>query len=491
MITPYNFNYNQDAAFIQSQLKQTDQDYQKALSAVGSGLAIESAQDEPTDFVISENTKTQIGGVRQSIKNIDSNVNFMQTVDAFLGEYQTTLLDLKKLAIQAANEAVNNEVKVETMQTELEIILDRLHSIAKNGVELKQGVFTGSGSVIGEFENNNIVFIGAEASVNSSPKEGYEVIISQLPSQASRTATVELTPDLIEAGEDIFLSVDGKSLTYTTDPTDDFGQVVANLNLLLKQNEMPLYFLDDELTIENELLRVFHTEYGSDHHFMVSSSTAGVLSTKELEIIASNPGDDVAGTIDGVQFRGQGKKIFTDNIDSHIMGLELFYNSDVDGNQSKLTRDFNAGNLLIKNHALKFHNRENYGKSTALALLDLRPDALAQDVENNVGFDNLGEINFENFENANASIALIDKAINEITILRGKVGSTQKNQLEMSRHAQDKKLTNIIQVHSAIADTNMAEAISALTNNTIQRDVSTSLLAQANQNPSSVLTLLN
>lgn len=93
--------------------------------------------------------------------------------------------------------------------------------------------------------------------------------------------------------------------------------------------------------------------------------------------------------------------------------------------------------------------------------------------------------------NTNAATALtnIDAAIAEVNTERGKLGALQ-SQLESSVRNLANVAENSAAARSRIIDTDYAVETANLTKNQILQQASTSILAQANQQPQSVLALL-
>ena len=100
------------------------------------------------------------------------------------------------------------------------------------------------------------------------------------------------------------------------------------------------------------------------------------------------------------------------------------------------------------------------------------------------------DIDLTSKEGANDAGRIIDKAIDEITIYRGRIGAFQKNAVESNLNSLRIAEENITKGESTIRDTDMASEMSKLTGNQILLSASQSMQAQANQLPENVLTLL-
>lgn len=92
-------------------------------------------------------------------------------------------------------------------------------------------------------------------------------------------------------------------------------------------------------------------------------------------------------------------------------------------------------------------------------------------------------------EDANKAIDQIDFAINKVSMVRATFGAVQ-NRLEHKIDNMNVTVENLTSAESRIRDTNMAEEMMNFTKQNILTQASQSMLAQANQLPQSVLSLL-
>ena len=90
---------------------------------------------------------------------------------------------------------------------------------------------------------------------------------------------------------------------------------------------------------------------------------------------------------------------------------------------------------------------------------------------------------------ASAAIDTIDGAIDLVSAQRSKLGANQ-NRLEHTINNLTTTKENLSEANSRIRDVDMAEEMMSFTKNNILSQASTSMLAQANQMPQSVLQLL-
>lgn len=107
-----------------------------------------------------------------------------------------------------------------------------------------------------------------------------------------------------------------------------------------------------------------------------------------------------------------------------------------------------------------------------------------------IGLD-LGDENIDvsTAEKAKASLEKIEAALTKVSTQRGKLGAFQ-NRLEYTINSLGSTEENLTSAESRIRDVDMAAEMVAFTKNSILNQAATSMLAQANQLPQSVLTLL-
>jgi flagellin len=90
---------------------------------------------------------------------------------------------------------------------------------------------------------------------------------------------------------------------------------------------------------------------------------------------------------------------------------------------------------------------------------------------------------------ATASLAAIDASVDAVTAMRSGFGAVQ-NRLEHALSVTGIYQENLTSAESRIRDVDMAEEMVNLTKNQILQQAGTAMLAQANQAPQSVLSLL-
>ena len=101
----------------------------------------------------------------------------------------------------------------------------------------------------------------------------------------------------------------------------------------------------------------------------------------------------------------------------------------------------------------------------------------------------LKDTNILSAKNANKAIDRIDKAINDLNRFRATLGAIQ-NRLQSTINNLNNYVQKLTDANSRIVDADIAKESAELTMNNIKRQAAAAILAQANQNPSLALQLL-
>jgi flagellin len=132
----------------------------------------------------------------------------------------------------------------------------------------------------------------------------------------------------------------------------------------------------------------------------------------------------------------------------------------------------------------------NAGQTTSVSMKSHRASQLGTGVQNESDFTSLTEANLTSRQGATDSIRIIDKAIEQVGVARGEMGAFQKNNLVSNLGYLRIAHENVLGSESVIRDADVAAEMAAFTRNQIMVESSTAMLAQANQNPRSVLSLI-
>ena len=101
----------------------------------------------------------------------------------------------------------------------------------------------------------------------------------------------------------------------------------------------------------------------------------------------------------------------------------------------------------------------------------------------------LSSLSVGTLSSARQAISAIDLVIEKVAQIRGDLG-VQQNRLSFTISRNGIATENIQSSESLISDADIAETVTAFTNNQVKVQAGTALLAQANAQPQNALTLL-
>jgi flagellin len=297
------------------------------------------------------------------------------------------------------------------------------------------------------------------------------------------------------------------SPTFTREKTEAKLRDLVATALQIKADENGQ---DVEIYINDlGMLTVKHRQYGSKPSFGISTNLQGLFGEKTGTTKLSEAGQDVSGYIGGDlalgdgQYLHGGKGTMTDGIivqydkelghrlvdiedeQGRVIGQKLVQQS----NEELVGKDV-EGYVHITQNSVVYQIGANHKQTVAFSFNDLRSEQIARGVTNKSQFNSLADIDLTNTAGAQDSIMLIDNAIMEIGVLRGNLGSFQRNSLESNLRNLRVSSENLTNAESVIRDSDMAAEMSDFTKNQILIASGTAMAAQANQIPKSVLQLL-
>ena len=146
-------NFNAAALNAQRNLQSTGMALNSSIRSLSSGLRINSAADDPSGLVISEQMRAQASGLSQAISNSNTGVNMIKTAEGALNEVNSLLGQMRTLAVHAANAGVNSTNDLAADQAAITAAAGSITRIATttqfNGKALLDGTFTAQQLQIG------------------------------------------------------------------------------------------------------------------------------------------------------------------------------------------------------------------------------------------------------------------------------------------------------------------------------------------------------
>ena len=458
------------------------------LERLSSGLKLSRGSDHPANLQISERLRAQGIGVRQAIGNSEQAVSMMQTAESALSEVSRALINARQLAVHAANEGVNDPFMVQSDQQEIDNIMTAINRTANytqyGNNYLLDGSRGGNGVTVGD----SLEFVLATHEARTSGANGYEIKVTQAATRSEVMGAKPLTQALIDAGEQLTITEGGKTLDFRTVAGTTVEQTLNDLGKAIREGGLNLDLLRPDPAVtpndEPQAVHLRHKAFGSEHSFTVASTTAGVLSAKGDVSDTIQTAVDVAGEINGEDSVGRGQVLTGGPGASTAQGVQVRY-SGLQAPEGGF-----AGTLTFSQNALIFQIGGNDGQTTAISLRSMRPDEIGRAVLNDSGFDSLGKVDVTSRQGATDAIRVIDRAIDEVAVQRGDLGAFQKDNLESNLNYLRVAHEELGRSESVIRDADMAEEMMQYTRNQVMMQAGTAMLAQANMQPSHVLSLL-
>ena len=569
-------------------LQQTEQELGKNLERLSSGRKINHAADGPASLVISEQMKTQISGLGQAIRNSESSISMIQTTEGALNEVSNILINLRQLAVHAANEGTNDEKMLQADQNEVNNLISTLRNIAKNTQFGTRNLLDGSNSATGVAIGNNLEFVFASDEAKSSPSNGFKVDITQVATRPMMIATRRLSLEDVSSSDpnndfSFVINEGGRTVSVDLKNNNDLRETIEKLATTAIRNGTPeskirteraiqqliafeMQRLADEANMDldifvyrpadnlgpflenfdtlndtlteiartlgaledisnavgnvDEVIVMRHRQFGSEPSFTVSSTLENYFgeNIQTNEAVFAIPGRDVEGTIGGypeVDGGGaaMGKGQFLTGVPgAEAEGVTVKYGETTDDiiyeianrsdnrvsgtfkleqNNDSLVGEDVDGFVHVSQNSLAFQIGPNQGQLRRISVDSMSPEQLSNGVENDSNFHSLAEIDVLDADASQDALLLIDQAIDDVSTMRGNLGSFQKNALEANLHGLRVSKENLTASESQLADTDMAQEMSSLVKNQILLASGTAMLAQANQVPQSVIQLLN
>src|SRR6266540_1463145 len=127
----------------QNSLSKTNMNLSKSLERLSTGLKVNRGADGPAALVISEKMRAQVTGLKTALDNTNKAVSLVQTGEGALNEINSLLNKARGLALDSANNGVNDSASRTANQAELANIRQSIDDLSArtefNGKKLIDG----------------------------------------------------------------------------------------------------------------------------------------------------------------------------------------------------------------------------------------------------------------------------------------------------------------------------------------------------------------
>ena len=146
-------------------LSVTNDQMSKSLERLSSGFRINRAADDAAGLAISEGLRSQIGGMKQAVRNTQDGISVVQTAEGALSTSTSILQRMRDLSVQASNSGSLNDSAKANIQKEVSQLKEELTRISTttnfNGTKLLDGSYSGTFQVGADSGQSIAVAIGS------------------------------------------------------------------------------------------------------------------------------------------------------------------------------------------------------------------------------------------------------------------------------------------------------------------------------------------
>lgn len=473
-------NHNIPALRALHQLDKSNGRLDKTLEKLSSGLRINHAADDAAGLAITQKMDTQVRGLGQATRNAMDGISLIQTAEGALNEVHSMLQRIRELSVQVSNgtydatdrQAVQGEV--DQLQNEIERIST---SMEFNEMKLLNGdldrrAFSTAPTRIEIVSMSDTVEPGT-----------YSFVTTKAAAKTMTTSTGSLLfTDAADTTANVggTLNINGEQIKVVEGQTNE--EVFANIRDLCDRIDVSVISTPAPYKFGGVLSFEMNQFGNRDIEITGDTQLLGALGLDKFALpIALQPttvkGNDVEVDTNTVALATSGfpsgSTVTTSGQDVVIRSNNSFELRLVGGTA------FGAVTLnILKTGPLNLQIGANEGQMMELKIQNLSPRALG-----------ITDINLSTAQGAQEAITKIDDAITTISNVRSKLGAYQ-NRLEHTVNNLESSSENMTASLSRIQDADMALEMATFTQQNIIQQAGTSMLAQANQRPQSLLQLL-
>lgn len=493
----------------------------KSLDKLSSGYAINKAADDASGLGVSEKMKAQITGLDQAYKNTQEGVSLVQTAEGATTEIHNMLNRMVELSTKAANGTIADEVDRDAIQVEIRTLCDEIDRISLsttfNGVSLLNGDLSGDTTISADSISldapaassisfgeslyasfGNFDYSGTTGSANE--KLTFE--LSWDEEGETKTSTIDIQFGLDSVPTITITDENGTSSILGSTATTNGADTEADADIVGATIDEAIYAAvgnTDELTMLDSST-IIGSPYVSNIQFTI---TAGVLNfdisqsgQSELvgvnEILGLDKGDTFSIADKTYAFEPDGLM----GIDvSTIADNDVFMATSLDGLAEQIQEDTGLavtvgtdGASIILADAVAYD--PDKGLTMQIGASSKEYDRVTIQL-NDLGAESIGvaSVDVTSQENALDSLSAVREAIDFVSDTRSYLGALQ-NRLEYASNNLSNTSENLQAANSKIRDTDMASELMEYTRMSILTESAQSMLAQANNEPNQVLSLL-
>ncbi len=479
---PQIINTNIMSLNAQRNLNRSQGSMQTALQRLSSGLRINTAKDDAAGLAISERFTSQIKGLTVAARNANDGISLAQVAEGALQEAGNILQRVRELAVQSVN-ATNSASDRNALQLEVGQLTAELDRIAKssefNGQKILDGTFGTALFQVGANANQTIVATTGNFKTQQYGDyriDGYATELNTAhPTTTNGTFAVN--------------GPDGTS-TVTYSSGDSAKTVAASVNLA-----------SDDTGVMATAKTELDLSFGSSgaYQFTLQSENSSAV-TLGFSISAKTGIESLSIAADSFnQYTAQTGVVATVKDDGTGITLHHYEGENITLTDTTFQ---NGGNVTVSTTSSTLTLTSNTTVNTAIArgqvtfdsdksfvITGARATEILSATSEAATLRKVADIDISTVSGANLALAVVDASLSRISDQRAKFGALQ-NRFASTIANLETSVENLSAARSRIRDADFAVETAELTRTQILQQAGTAMLAQANQIPQNVLSLL-
>jgi flagellin len=464
----------------------------KDIERLSTGLRINSAADDAAGLVISQNMNAQLVGLNQATANTNDAINEIKTAENALAEVQNLLMSMRQLSVNASNAGVNDTIDLSADQAEISSAVQSINRIANNTQFGTKKLLDGSSASKTTTTAGSSFITGSGVTISSQGRwtdgNAYLYDAMTVTGPTATTATVKgVNTDAKFTGSII---INGTSYAMK-----DSGSDLAGFNTTIQSSGYTAKIENGTLLVTSQIPGAQGTPQTIDTSLLIADGKGiGTATVKQSQNAYMTLKDKDGHVLTSIDTSSNG-----DNTNSYAFqnGLVLVA-TDKDGVIKGTSITANPGKST-RGKDLFFQIGANQGQITSVAIGSMSAEQLGLNTssyidrngkEQAVATDSIADVNVLTFKGAQDAIAVIDKAINDVSTVRANLGAVQVNVLQSNVNSLSVASQNLSSSKSTITDADLASAVVQYTKDSILVQSGTSALSYANQMPQQILKLM-
>lgn len=467
-------NTNISALTAQRNLNLSYRSLNSTMEHLSTGLRISRGKDDPAGLIVSERLRTEISSVGQAISNTQRAKLIVATAEGALDEVASLLKDIQSKIVEAANEGAFSEEEMRANQLQIDSAIDSITRIANTTSFAGRKLL--DGSLAYETSGVDTTFI-----------ESLKINAAQFGQRSSIPVSVEVQTPASQAQLEFPYAALTSSVTIEVRGTKGATTMTFVSGTAASAIAESIVAVADATGISatvstNPLsgFRMYSRDYGSREFVKIRQiSDYGSFPTVGATVDNRDYGTDALATINGALADADGNKL---TIKNSATELEVIVAPD-----TAATSGFQitGGGALFQ-----IGPQVNTNLQVNMAIDSIMASALGDPEKGYLSqIKTGGDYSLE--EGAyNRAGEIIDEVITQISVLRGRLGSFERNTLDTNMNQLGITKENLTASESAIRDADFAYETSRLARDQILVNAGTTVLTLANQTTQSVLRLL-